>query len=103
MTTTQELTPEILESVEPDTASTVQIGEAPVLITEQQVALSTAAAVPVHPTRTRRLAAASAAVVAAVRKLSVTLTPDVREPRRHYAKRYDFLEHAAMAREMERL
>jgi hypothetical protein len=42
-------------------------------------------------------------VLAAVHKLSLALTPKVREPRRHYAKRYDFIEHAAMAREMERL
>ncbi|MCV7400385.1 hypothetical protein H7K24_09475 [Mycobacterium fragae] len=92
MTTTPEI--ELLDVVTPDTESSTQ--EAPVLITEQQVAFGTAAAVPVAPARKRRLAAA-------VHKLSAALTPDPREPRRHYAKRYDFLEHAAMAREMGRL
>jgi hypothetical protein len=99
MTTTPEI--ELLDVVTPDTESSTQ--EAPVLITEQEVAFSTAAAAPVAPTRKRRLAAASTAVLAAVHKLSAAVTPDVREPRRHYAKRYDFIEHAAMAREMQRL
>jgi hypothetical protein len=104
MTTTSEITPETLASVAPDTESSPKAGAAaPILITEQEVALSTAAAVPLRPTRIRRGAAAISAALAALRRMSEALTPDVREPRRHYPRRYEFLERSCMAREMERL
>ncbi|MGH3523538.1 MAG: hypothetical protein ACRDU4_12120 [Mycobacterium sp.] len=97
-------TPEILDFVAPDTEASPEVGtSAPVLITEQEVALSTAAAMPVGPTTTRRWAAATSVVLAAMRRMSLALTSDAGAPRRDYPKRYLFLENACMAREMERL
>lgn len=74
--------------------------EAPVLITEQQVRFSTAAAVPLVPAETGRRW--TDAVRAAVRAMFTTSTTEAR-PRRHYPPRNDFLESSRMAREMHRL
>jgi hypothetical protein len=76
---------------------------APVLFTEQEVALSTAAALSVRPAKTRRWAVATAVVLAALHRTVLILTPEKPAPRRYYSRRYEFLENAAMAREMERL
>jgi hypothetical protein len=69
-----------------------------VIITEQQVAFSTAAAVPLPRTKpTRR-------VIAALRAMFLSSPGDARPAPRHYPPRRDaFLEQAAMAREMRRL
>jgi hypothetical protein len=68
------------------------------LITEQQVMFGTAAAA--TPLRTRRWATALESAAAAAR--AVFAAPQ--EPaRRHYPKRYAYLENAVMAREMHRL
>jgi hypothetical protein len=69
-----------------------------VLITAQEVAFSTAAAVALPRTKpTRR-------VIAAVRGMFLSSSKDVRAEPRHYPRRRDdFLERAAMAREMRRL
>jgi hypothetical protein len=70
----------------------------PVLITEQEVMLGSAVAVPLpRPRPLWRFAEA-------VRGLFVTSTVEARPKRRHYPPRRDgFLEQAAMSREMHRL
>jgi hypothetical protein len=69
-----------------------------VLITEQKVAFSTAAAVGLPRTKpTNR-------VIAAVRGMFLSSSEDARAEQRQYPRRRDaFLEQAAMAREMRRL
>ena len=87
-----------------DTASKPEVGTpAPVLITLQEVAFSTAAAVPVRPTTLRRWAGTPSVVLTAMRRMLQTSTPDVRVPRGDCPKRYSFLECGCMAREMDRL
>ena len=75
-----------------------QASQPPVVITEQEVAFSTAAAVPLPRTKpTRR-------VIAALRGMFLSSSEDARPARRHYPPRRDaFLEQAAMARAMHRL
>ena len=75
----------------------------PVLITEQQVLFSTAAAVPVRPTRVRWWPKATAAVFAAMHSTLLTSKGDSPEPRQDYPRRYEFLERSCMARAMDRL
>lgn len=96
--------PEIVNVVAPDAEPAAEaVPVAPALITEQQVAFSTAAAVRVRPTRRRRWTAATSAVVGAWHRIWLTSTPDAQTGRRHYPKRYAFIEQASMARAMERL
>ncbi len=67
----------------------------PVLITEQEVVLGTAAVVRPRPVPiTHRM-------VGVLRAVATALRPP--PPRPHYARRADFLEYAAMSREMDRL
>ena len=88
--------------VAPDTQSGTAVAtQAPVLITVQEVAFNTAAAMPMLPTTRRRWAGAG--VLVSMRKMFLTSTPDARAPRRDYPRRYGFLEQASMSREMERL
>jgi hypothetical protein len=75
----------------------------PILITEQEVALATAAAVAVPSTTTRRWAEAIRIALAAIRGMFATSTAHSRPARRHYPPRNDFLEHPRMAREMSRM
>jgi len=75
--------------------------EAQVLVTEQQVLFSTAAAVALPPAKTRRLSDTIAAVGAAVR--AIFAAPEKPPARRHYPKRLGYLESALMSREMDRL
>ena len=87
----------------PDAVATVEsvteeVTETPVLIAEQEVVFSTAAAVRVWPATTGR------GLIAVLRGVFVDSTMNAERPRRHYPPRRDsFLEHAAMAREMHRL
>jgi hypothetical protein len=78
---------------------TEEVTQAPVLITEQEVAFSTAAAVRIRPAKTRR------GLIAVLRGIFAdSTTANAEKPRRHYPpRRYSFMEHAAMAREMHRL
>jgi hypothetical protein len=70
----------------------------PVVITEQEVAFSTAAAIPLPRTKPTR------GVIAAVRAKFRSSSVDAPPAPRHYPPRRDeFLEDAAMAREMYRL
>jgi hypothetical protein len=69
-----------------------------VVITEQEVAFSTAAAVPLPRTNP------SHKVIAALRAMFLSSSEDVRPVPRHYPPlRDEFLEEAAMRREMRRL
>jgi hypothetical protein len=95
---------EILSSLAERTEPTSQVGVlAPVLFTGQEVALNTAAALSVRPAKTQRWAMMTTVVLAALHRTVLTLTPEKRPPRRYYSRRHEFLENAAMAREMERL
>jgi hypothetical protein len=81
----------------PSAAPSVEVSSTEVVITAQEVVFSTAAAVGVHRKNIgRRLAAM-------MRRLFATSTDASRPRRRYYPPRYDFLEHALMAREMDRL
>jgi hypothetical protein len=77
---------------------TEAVSQPPVVITAQEVAFSTAAAVPLPRTKPTR------GVIAALRAMFVSSSTDVPSAPRHYPPRRDaFLEDAAMAREMRRL
>jgi hypothetical protein len=91
---------EVVEGVE--TVVEAAVSRAPVLITEEQVMLSTAAAVPLPRTKYARRR------ITLLRRLFMTSTVDERPTElRHYPTRrglfYEQLERAAMSREMDRL
>ncbi|OBF92119.1 hypothetical protein A5791_14080 [Mycobacterium sp. 852002-51163_SCH5372311] len=86
--------PDVIENVEPIVVEDVA-SQAPVLITEQEVVFSTAVALSPRPaSKSRRLFDAIRAAGAALR-----LPP----PKQHLPQSNRYLEHARMAREMERL
>jgi hypothetical protein len=89
---------EPLDVVEDPEHVIAAVSQAPILITEQEVALSTAAAVPLPRTKpTRR-------VIATLRAMFLSSSEDARPAPRHYPpRRAAFLEQAAMSREMHRL
>jgi hypothetical protein len=86
-----------------DEAQEQLVSPAPVLITEQEIALGTAAALRARPTTRRRWVEATHVLLAAVHRTLVPSTQDGRQTRRDYPKRYAFLENACLAREMDRL
>jgi hypothetical protein len=87
--------PDAVAAVEPVTD---EVTQTPVLITEQQVVLSTAAVVRIRPATTRR------GWRAVLRGIFVNTTATAEKPRRHNPPpRSSYLEHAAMEREMHRL
>jgi len=88
-------TPDVVE----DPEHVIEVATQPlVVISEQQVAFSTAAAVPLPRTKPHR------GVFAALRAMFLSSTKEARPEPRHYPPRRDeFLEEAAMAREMRRL
>jgi len=91
---TSAATPDVVDDVEP-TLVKDETSPAPVLITEQEVVFGTAAALSSRPaSRSRRLSAAMRAAGSALR-----LPP----PKQHIPQRSRYLEHARMAREMDRL
>jgi hypothetical protein len=73
------------------------VGRPPVLITEHEVAYSTAVALSL-PRRER-----THSVIAAMRGVFLSASADAQPTPRHYPPRCDFLEHAEMEREMRRL
>ncbi len=75
--------------------------ETQALITEQQVLFSTAAAVALPPVKTRWWSDTVHAVSGALH--AVFAASEKPPARRHYPKRYDYLENALMSREMDRL
>lgn len=81
----------------PPAAPSVEQSSTEVLITEQEVVFSTAAAVGVRRENIGRR------LVAFARRLFATSTDASRPRPRHHPKRYEFLVHALMAREMDRL
>jgi hypothetical protein len=81
----------------PPAAPSVEESSTEVLITEQEVVFSTAAAVGLHRKNIGRRLAAS------MLRLFATSTDGSRPRPRDYPKRYEFLEHARMGRETDRL
>jgi hypothetical protein len=82
-------------AVEPVTEVVTQ---APVVISEQEVVFSTAAAVRLRPAKTRH------GLIAVLRGIFVDSTANAEKPSRRYPSLRDsFVEHAAMVREMHRL
>jgi hypothetical protein len=79
------------------------VTSAPVLITEQEVAFGTATAVRARPTTPRWWTATNSVVLGAIHRMVATVASGAGPARRHYPKHYTFLEHACMAREMDRL
>lgn len=98
-TTLSENEPTTLPQNEETTAvETVEL-RTPTLITEQEVRFSTAVALAPSIRRPSR----GARVVAAIRR-TFALSPEASRPtRRHYPRRYTYLEDALMSREMDRL
>jgi hypothetical protein len=88
-----------LELITVDEALEQLVSPAPVLITEQEVVLGTAAALRARPASRHWWADATHAVLAAVQRGLAPSPPQ----RRNVPKRYAFLEAACMAREMDRL
>jgi hypothetical protein len=82
----------------PSAVGTTQRSPAPVLVTEQEVAFSTAAAISVPPATTRRRPGAR--LIAAIGRIHITLP----EPRPHYPRREpNYFGAARMSREMDHL
>ncbi|HTM85167.1 MAG TPA: hypothetical protein VL179_09765 [Mycobacterium sp.] len=75
---------------------------APILITEQEVMLGTAAALGTHPATTHWWSQASGIARAALHRRSARPTADEDQPV-HHPERYGFLEQSCLAREMRRL
>jgi hypothetical protein len=71
-----------------------------VLITEHEVMLATAAAVPLQPAKARRR---WTDVIGAAVRVMFASSPAEPPKRRHYPPRNDYLETSRMAREMHRL
>jgi hypothetical protein len=79
------------------------VSPAPVVISEQEVALGTAVALRARPKTRRRWFEAVNVLRAAMQRSLAPSTQETRPVRRDYPKRYTFLENACMAREMDRL
>jgi transcriptional regulator with XRE-family HTH domain len=75
----------------------------PILITEKEVLLSTAAAVSLRPTTIRWWTKATGAVLAAVHPIVLMSSAEAAPLRRDCPSRLGYLEPALMAREMDRL
>ena len=92
--TTSAATPDVIQDVEPTLAQD-GMSHGPVLITQQEVVFSTAAAMSPRPASiSRRLIDAIQVVGAALQQPPA---------RRHYPPRSWYLEESRMAREMDRL
>ena len=79
------------------------VSPAPVLISQHEVALGTAAALRVRPTSPRRWFEPINVLLAAMQRSLAPSTKEGRPVRRDYPKHYAYLENACMAREMDRL
>jgi hypothetical protein len=94
--------PEIEESRETSPVTSVPTAtETQALITEQQVLFSTAASVALPPAKTRRWSDTVRVVSGALRAMFAA--SEKPPARKHYPKRYGYLENALMSREMDRL
>jgi len=76
---------------------------APILISEKEVVLGTAAAMPLRPTTIRWWTKATRAVLAAVHPIALTFSGQGAPVRRDYPSRLEYLKNSRMAREMDRL
>jgi hypothetical protein len=85
-------TPYVPIPAPPDEAASTEV-----LITEQEVLFSTAAAVP------PRRASIVRRFVASIGRIFAVSAPEARPKRGDYPRRYEFLERSLMAREMDRL
>jgi hypothetical protein len=92
--TTSAATPDVIEDAEPIVVNH-GMSDVPALISVQQVALSTAAAVSWRPARISR------GVIEAIRGVGAALSGPPAQ--RHHLPRSSYLESARMAREMDRL
>jgi hypothetical protein len=92
--------PEREDSHATSPATSVASSTETALITEQQVLLSSAAAVALPPARTRRFSDAVHAVASAV---GSWVASAAQPPKPVYPTRYVWLENALMSREMDRL
>jgi hypothetical protein len=79
------------------------VSPAPVVISEHEVALGTAAALRARPKTQHRWFEAVNVLRAAMQRSLAPSTQETRPARRRYPKRYRFLENSCMAREMDRL
>lgn len=87
------------QDVVEDPKHVIEAVSRPVVISEQQVVFSTAAAVPMPCAKPARRQ-----VIAALRAIFLSSSKDARPAPRHYPPRRDaFLEESAMLREMRRL
>ena len=86
-----------------DEAQERLLAQGPVLISELEVALGTAAALRARPKNRRRWYEATHVLLAAMQRSLAPSTHEGRPARRDYPKRYAYLENACMAREMDRL
>lgn len=75
----------------------------PILITEQEVALSTVAASQAKPSTVGWWTRATSGVMTTMRRMISTSTPTDRRKRGDCPRRYSYLEYACMSREMDRL
>jgi hypothetical protein len=91
---TSAATPDVVQDAEPILVKN-GLSHAPVIITQQEVVFSTAAAMSSRP------ASISRRLIAAIRIVGAALQP--RPARRHNPQRNSYLEHARMAREVDRL
>src|SRR5271167_1925223 len=104
MTATPETSDETRDVVAPAEPALHSVSQAAVLITEQEVLLSTAAAVRAESTPTTRWWTDVARLIAAaLRRMVLTSPGDSRQVRRYVPERYYYLERALMSREMGRL
>ena len=104
MTATPETSDETLDLVAPAEPALHPVSQAAVLMTEQEVLLSTAAAVRAESTPTTRWWTDVARQVTAVLRRMVLASPgDSRQVRWYVPDRYYYLERALMSREMGRL
>ena len=87
----------------PEEAAERLVSSAPVLITEQQIALGTAAALRPRPEPRRRWLAASHFLLEAFHSARVPSTHPRSAKGHDYPKHYGFLEDACLAREMSHL
>ena len=102
MTAHPETSDETRDVATPAERTLQSLSPLPVLISEQEVLLSTAAAVPVQPT-TGWWTGAARVIAAALHRMVRTSPPDSRPVRRYVPARYNYLERALMSREMGRL
>ncbi len=103
MTATPETSDDTRDVVAPAEPTLQSVSPAAVLITEQEVLLSTAAAVPAESTPTRWWTDVARVIAAALRRMVLTSPADSRQVRRYVPERYIYLERALMSREMGRL